>query len=883
MAIYDAGTASLSADGTVTGVGTTWRQPLTLIRVGATMIFNTTPASIVTIAEIISDTEIRVFNDKGFTAPTGTQYSILAHDGITVQGLAQDVAETLRYYQSRETEVAAAVDAFNQFDAVTFQQNVTNVSNQSQQVSADAISVQNNKDSTDQALASAINQRDAAELAATNAEQSANDAQNFANSVAGAIIGSFQDGVTLNSKSQQIIDLRNGEAASYVWGGSLPKEVPAGSTPESTGGFSSTSWIPLSSKYPINDSRRWYEPSSTVDNTTSLQLFLTAMTDMKMTANIIGDVLTSSRVQCDCGVNASEANWYISPSFDSTGVGGAGAVLLVKDVDTVETSGNSFTTSGIGQISTVQLSGPQYRNSTVGIEGEGEENRAYYRNGTSYSNAIDLYVMDSSGNGGHQDTPALFKYTGTAKLIVRPLRPTRFIYGPRFIMSQPLTDSRVLRSCIKIQRNNTTLDGGYFDALSNGVLAESYVELAFVTQCTIKNVSMPSSQTSAATYTIQPIGTNRLTVQNCHAPNGWALVDGNFMRNTLVDDCSGATIGCHAMAWNFFVYRCSITPVMVSGRYQGGVGLTGGGSLVVEDLTYNYMGGTRELDHPVATRGDYGQAWEGDITINRLTVNMYNKPPSGQAVCMAYIQGALSGSIDLTRECYLGKKINISNVSVNVLNNAWTAEEVAINTAFFQTTGTQTVNYPSEYNVDGFTVYRSGLPTTSYTLDCRWPTLIVGDYVSQSTCKMVFKNVTWPSVSVGFIGPAASTDYRITPQLVIDESVGTLYVNQLAFNSGTVTIRKTRIGNVTLGNANGNGARYFIEDCDIAGKCGGSPSGKHTAYYYNCNIVTTSAVEIGSVAGICKGNSLVTGGSLTGGVTVSQWYDYVNPSKFRTS
>ncbi|ATE85753.1 winged helix-turn-helix DNA-binding domain-containing protein [Shigella phage Sf12] len=100
MAIYDAGTASLAADGTVTGVGTTWRQPLTLIRVGATMIFNTTPASIVTIAEIISDTEIRVFNDKGFTAPAGTQYSILAHDGITVQGLAQDVAETLRYYQS---------------------------------------------------------------------------------------------------------------------------------------------------------------------------------------------------------------------------------------------------------------------------------------------------------------------------------------------------------------------------------------------------------------------------------------------------------------------------------------------------------------------------------------------------------------------------------------------------------------------------------------------------------------------------------------------------------------------------------------------------------------------------------------------------------------
>lgn len=180
MSIYDAGTASLAADGTVTGVGTTWRQPLTLIRVGATMIFNTTPASIVTISEIISDTEIRVFNDKGFTAPAGTQYSILAHDGITVQGLAQDVAETLRYYQSRETEVAAAVDAFNQFDADDFQQKVTTVNNQSQQVAYDALQVSADKsqvsadrDSAAASAASALADKNAAAASAAEAADSA--------------------------------------------------------------------------------------------------------------------------------------------------------------------------------------------------------------------------------------------------------------------------------------------------------------------------------------------------------------------------------------------------------------------------------------------------------------------------------------------------------------------------------------------------------------------------------------------------------------------------------------------------------------------------------------------------------------------------------------
>ena len=105
MAIYDTGTASLAANGSVTGVGTQWTMPLTLIRVGATIIFKTNPLKIYTISEITSDTSLAVYNPKSETVPAGTGYAILAHDGISVQGLAQDVAETLRYYQSKETSI----------------------------------------------------------------------------------------------------------------------------------------------------------------------------------------------------------------------------------------------------------------------------------------------------------------------------------------------------------------------------------------------------------------------------------------------------------------------------------------------------------------------------------------------------------------------------------------------------------------------------------------------------------------------------------------------------------------------------------------------------------------------------------------------------------
>ena len=124
MAIYDTGTASLAANGSVTGVGTQWTMPLTLIRVGATIIFKTNPLKIYTISEITSDTSLAVYNPKSETVPAGTGYAILAHDGISVQGLAQDVAETLRYYQSKETSIQGLLDFIGQdsFDWPRFEQ-----------------------------------------------------------------------------------------------------------------------------------------------------------------------------------------------------------------------------------------------------------------------------------------------------------------------------------------------------------------------------------------------------------------------------------------------------------------------------------------------------------------------------------------------------------------------------------------------------------------------------------------------------------------------------------------------------------------------------------------------------------------------------------------
>lgn len=239
MAIYDAGTASLAVNGAVTGVGTTWMAPLTLIRVGATIVFKTEPVKIYTISEIISDTRINVYNPNSETVPAGTGYAILAHDGITVQGLAQDVAETLRYYQSNESYVAQAIDAFNNFDANDFDTKVNQVNTQYGNVVTIGAQVAND-------AAQVSDYKNQSENSSTLSQQAAQRSVDAANSVSGALVLSFSGGGTIESPTQQIYYFNNGNASAYLWSGSFPKVIPENSTPESTGGISSGNWIKVS-------------------------------------------------------------------------------------------------------------------------------------------------------------------------------------------------------------------------------------------------------------------------------------------------------------------------------------------------------------------------------------------------------------------------------------------------------------------------------------------------------------------------------------------------------------------------------------------------------------------------------------------------------------
>ena len=168
MAIYRQGQASMDAQGYVTGYDTKWREQLTLIRPGATIFFIDAPFQAAVISEVISDTQIRAITTGG--AEIGrSNYIILLHDSITVDGLAQDVAETLRYYQSKETQIEEAIEFFKTFDWEAFKAMVDQVAENTAKTEA---SKNEAKSSEDKAKLSEV----AAKTSETNASNSASEA-----------------------------------------------------------------------------------------------------------------------------------------------------------------------------------------------------------------------------------------------------------------------------------------------------------------------------------------------------------------------------------------------------------------------------------------------------------------------------------------------------------------------------------------------------------------------------------------------------------------------------------------------------------------------------------------------------------------------------------
>ncbi|HGW5384388.1 TPA: phage tail protein [Enterobacter hormaechei] len=96
--IYTTGTIAISGN-TLTGTGTNFTAAGSLIRNGCTVIAMTSPVQVFQITTIGSATSLIVTPAANPAVPAGTRFAILLSDSLSVDGLAQDIAETFTMYQ----------------------------------------------------------------------------------------------------------------------------------------------------------------------------------------------------------------------------------------------------------------------------------------------------------------------------------------------------------------------------------------------------------------------------------------------------------------------------------------------------------------------------------------------------------------------------------------------------------------------------------------------------------------------------------------------------------------------------------------------------------------------------------------------------------------
>lgn len=213
MALYREGKAAMAADGTVTGTGTKWQSSLSLIRPGATIMFLSSPIQMAVVNKVVSDTEIKAITTKGAVVAS-SDYAILLSDSLTVDGLAQDVAETLRYYQSQETVIADAVEFFKNFDFDSLQNlaNQIKADSEAAESSAAAAAASENAAKTSETNAKASeNAAKTSEVAAETARDQVQQIINDAGEQSTLVVLAQKDGLKLIGECASLTDLRGVE------------------------------------------------------------------------------------------------------------------------------------------------------------------------------------------------------------------------------------------------------------------------------------------------------------------------------------------------------------------------------------------------------------------------------------------------------------------------------------------------------------------------------------------------------------------------------------------------------------------------------------------------------------------------------------------------
>lgn len=687
----------------------------------------------------------------------------------------------------------------------------------------------------------------------------------------------FQSGSAFSSSKQVLFDEASG--LYWMWTGALPKTVNAGDDPKSDPSYYA---VGLLNGKGISDLSGWCDTVSNVDVTSQMQQYFRTLAYLKMPAICYGSVKVSSQIICfDVPYDMSKLVVTLDLAAVDSTITNNGSVFKTTEPDEQVITGFTTDLTAINQdTSSVLL---QFGQCTFSyVADDVSIDKAYIRSSGQVIRKTDTLVCTATDRSIFRSTPSIYALNGTVTAYIKPIKNKIEIKLPSIILVGAYPDSSKIENIIECRRNNVRIIGGHYDERSINMVAHTFVSIQ---QCAFIEIDglLASNNFGDSEYAIGMFSTAFVNISNCVFPYGWAFIDGNFMRNTIIDKCViGNAFGAHAMQWNLTVRNCTmygVTSNKDGATIAGGIHVTGGGQLLVQDIEYWFSGGAPSAEYLVGCRQDYGQGWEGDVTVQRVKV--YANGIANPFI-IVYMAGGYPNTMDYTRPyVYMGKKIIVQDVTVYKALIDRSPANVVIAPVWFanQANPTMKRRLPDDVLIERVSADVSGFG--GLRLNLQIPGVKTTNYVSKNiNFKVIGCNFTGGGIILNLAQPGSEGSV-ISNNVIFDNCIGQV--------TGTLTGTANdswRFRGCTIGLLNSSGSlnaiKVYLENCEITDSLCGGHSTSEQWYYYNNRITTSATVDLGSRAVYCHGNTCPAGGAIYGR-SQPEWWEYRDTSIFRTA
>lgn len=463
-----------------------------------------------------------------------------------------------------------------------------------------------------------------------------------------AYAGTFEDGCSVPI-GDCAVSLTKGIA--YVWNGAVPVNVPANSSPETTGGISPSGWVELDSTNSysrilaafsaengstlITDTPDWPGIAATSVHNRLTELWKVAGISYDNFGAALDGVTDDTAKVVAAHALAASLGIKVVQNGGVALVDGAAPIALATDCEFTGGFKFKFVNPGTGflfdvvedytpiELTQAQITIGQFTKGTTLIPSlaayaynyaviESAEVAITRVGGKQYTKKCVTVI----GENGRLLYPLTHTFGSISKITLSPINiPKRTIAGLAF----EIDSNGQFAQPIRQKRNNVHYENPrYIEGATTGAIPVR--QLFTLVNCFKTRIQDPVADTLSLgrvdyNYVVSGDGYAGLVVEGMLSFEGWAQIDGYNCRDVVAVDSDIYRAGGHYNCWDYSFEN-------ITAHSAAPISLSGGGRLDVKNIKLMPSAFVSGPNAIVDIRQDYGAQWDGDILVDGVSIDL---------------------------------------------------------------------------------------------------------------------------------------------------------------------------------------------------------------------------------------------------------------------